>query len=167
MNTTVATPVERANCAMPTMWQPPSAITLWAAIQSMLRGQSSQARPARRLNCNKIRATSTATLGSECGGIIGGTTTYVTDAANATNDATSAAVVGTAGCAAVDDATAADANDGTAATNVIRDETYDGAYETSKHDGAAAVIRRVESVRTDLLTGRGGFYSKLYIKIFV
>ena len=62
--------------------------------------------------------------------------------------------------AAADDAAVADANDGTAATNATRDATYDGAYATGKHDGAAAAIRRAELVRTDLLTGRGGFYSK-------
>ena len=68
--------------------------------------------------------------------------------------------MGTAGRAAAEDATAADVNDGITATNSTRDATYDGAYATGKHDGAAAAIRRAESVRTDLLTGRGGFYSK-------
>ena len=68
--------------------------------------------------------------------------------------------MGTAGRAAADDAAAADANDGTAATNATRDATYDGAYATGKHDGSAAVIRRAKSVRTYLLTGRGGFHSK-------
>ena len=66
--------------------------------------------------------------------------------------------MGTAGRVVADDAAAADANDGTASTNATRDATYDGAYATGKHDGTAAAIWRAESVRTDLLTGRGGFY---------
>ena len=66
--------------------------------------------------------------------------------------------MGLTGRAAADDATAADANDGTATTNATRDATYDGAYATGKHDGAAAAIRSAEPVRTDLLTRRGGFY---------
>ena len=65
--------------------------------------------------------------------------------------------MGTAGLAASDDAAAADANDGTSATNTTRDVTYDGAYATTKHVEAAAAIRRAKSVRTDLLTGRCGF----------
>ena len=60
----------------------------------------------------------------------------------------------------LNDATAVDANDGTAATNETRDATYDGAYAIGKHDGSAAEIRRAESVWTGLLTGKGGFYSK-------
>ena len=73
----------------------------------------------------------------------------------------------TAGRSSANDAAAVDENDGTAATNATRDATNDGAYATGKHDGAASAIRRAESVWTDLLTGRGGFYSKLYIQIFV
>ena len=65
--------------------------------------------------------------------------------------------MGTAGGGAANDAAAVDENDGTAATNATRDATYDGAHATGKHDGAAAAVRHAESVRTDLLTGRGGF----------
>ena len=63
--------------------------------------------------------------------------------------------MGTAGCAADDDAAPADANDGTEATNATRDATHDVAYATCINDSAAAAI-----VRTDLLRGRGGFHSK-------
>ena len=83
-----------------------------------------------------------------------------TNATNAKHDVTSAAEVGTAGRAAANNAAAEDANDGTEATNATRDATYDRAYAIGKHDDAAASIRRAESVRTDLLTGRGGFHSK-------
>ena len=68
--------------------------------------------------------------------------------------------MGPAGRTAANDAIAADANNGTAATNATRDATYDGAYATGKHDGVTAAIWSAESVRTDLLTGRGGFHSK-------
>ena len=66
--------------------------------------------------------------------------------------------MGPVGRAAANDTTAADANYGTASTNATRDATYDGAHATGKHDGTAATIWRAEPVRTDLLTGRGGFY---------
>ena len=108
-------------------------------------------------NCNAIRKKGAATLGGKCNGATGRTATYATGVANATKDATSAAAVGSAGHAAANDAATADANNGTATTNATRDATYDGAYATCKRDGAAAAIRRTESVRTDLLTGRGKF----------
>ena len=66
--------------------------------------------------------------------------------------------MGPAGRAAANDATSADANDGTAATNATRDATYDGTHATGKHDGTAATLWRAEPVWTDILTGRGGFY---------
>ena len=64
---------------------------------------------------------------------------------------------GTTDSVAADDAAAADANDGTAATNATRDATYDGAHATGKHGGTAVAIWRAEPVRTDLLMGRGKF----------
>ena len=78
-------------------------------------------------------------------------------ATNAANAASSAAV-GTAARAAANDSTEADADDGTAATNAARGAIWYDASATGKHDDAAATVRRAESVRTDLLTGRNGFY---------
>ena len=106
---------------------------------------------ARWPTCYAICTVGATTLGGKCVYTTGGATTC------ATNDAASATAVGPAWRAVSGDATAADANDGTAATNATRDATYDGAYATGKHDGTAAAIWRAESVRTDLLTGRGGF----------
>ena len=63
--------------------------------------------------------------------------------------------MGTAGCAADDDAAPADANDGTEATNARSDATFDVAYATCITDSTTAAI-----LRTDLLRGRGGFHSK-------
>ena len=66
--------------------------------------------------------------------------------------------MGPVGRAAADDATAADANDGTAATNAAGDATHDDAHAAGKHDGTPTTVWRARPVRTDLLTRRGGFY---------
>ena len=66
--------------------------------------------------------------------------------------------MGPAGRAAADDATAADANDGTAATNASGDATNDDAHAAGKHDGSPTAVWRAKPVRTDILTRRGGFY---------
>ena len=59
--------------------------------------------------------------------------------------------MGTAGRAASNYAAAADANDGTAATNETRDVT-------GKHNGTASAIWRAKPVWTAFLMGGGGFY---------
>ena len=79
-----------------------------------------------------------------------------TDVPNVAN----ATAMRTAACGTVDDTTAADADDGAAATNAARSAAWYDASAIGKHDDAAAALRRAESVRTDLLTGRGGFHSK-------
>ena len=63
-----------------------------------------------------------------------------------------------AGHVAADDATAADANDGTAAINETGDATNDDAHAAGKHDGTSTAVWRAKLVRTNLLTRRGGFY---------
>ena len=75
----------------------------------------------RRRYCNAICTNSATTLDGESSDATGGTSTYAANEADATNDATSAASVGTAWHDAADDAKAADANDDPAATNATRD----------------------------------------------
>ena len=67
--------------------------------------------------------------------------------------------MGPAGHAAVDDAIAADADDGTAATDAAGDATHDDAHAAAagKHDGIPTTVWRARPVRADLLTRRGGF----------
>ena len=67
--------------------------------------------------------------------------------------------MGLAGHAAADDVTAADADDGAAATDAAGDATHDDAQATAagKHDGIIAAVWRARPVRADLLTRRGGF----------
>ena len=102
-------------------------------------------------DCDTICAAGVATLGGECDGTTGGTSTYTTDTANAT-------VVEPTGRAAADDATPADANDGTSATNAAGDVTNDDAHATGTHDGTPKAVWRARPVRTGLLTRRGGLY---------
>ena len=68
--------------------------------------------------------------------------------------------MGPAGHATADDATAADEDDGTAATYDVEDTTHDDTHAAAagKHDGIPTTVWRARPVRTDLLIRRGRFY---------
>ena len=93
-------------------------------------------------------------MGGKCNGATSNTATM--GATNAASSA-SAATVGTADWSATDDVATTDADDGTTATNAARGAIWHDVSPIGKHDDATATVRRVKSVRTDLLTGRGGF----------
>ena len=103
-------------------------------------------------NSGTIRAAGATTLGGERDGA---TAVTAADAADTTN----ATVVGPARHAAADDATAADADDGIAATDAAGDATHDDAHAAAagKHDGIPATVWRARPVWADLLTRRGKF----------
>ena len=67
--------------------------------------------------------------------------------------------MGPVGYAVADDATAADVDDATAATDAAGDATHDDAHAAAagKHDGIPATVWRARPVRVDLLTRRGRF----------
>ena len=74
-------------------------------------------------------------------------------------DAAHATAVVPSGHAIVDNATGADTDDGTAATDAAGDATHDDAHVAAagKHDGISATVWRARPVQADLLTRRGKF----------
>ena len=73
-------------------------------------------------------------------------------------DATPAVAVGATVCAAENDTAAANADDGSAAANATSGTVRRAARTTAnEHDDSSTTVWHAESVRANLLTGRGGF----------
>ena len=76
----------------------------------------------------------------------------------ATSDTTTMGVTCTAAVGTADDATLADRDDGTAAVNSVRGAArYAAGTTTNEYDDATTAVWHAESVRENLLMGRGGF----------
>ena len=91
-----------------------------------------------------IRTNDATALGGKRDGVTSGTTTM---------GATFTAVVGTE-----DNATAADADDGTAAANAARGAArYVAGPTINEHDDATTAVRQAKSIQANFLTGRDGF----------